>query len=286
MQYALTAEEAKQFSQRIKIDSKREDQSNLDYLNQIVQHFQEYIPFQNAFLLATPVEKRRRLTWDEVKNDLLSGQGGLCYSLNLFFHIYLNAIGYKTDLALSTYSSPNDHTVIIVNDVIQNSDKYMIDVGSGYASSVALPLDFEDESPYYSFSYTTLKLKWDENKQNILRIHKSQKTGQEKVVLKFHLVPIQDYFVGLAEQERIFTDPTFTPFHRILCILSFNKDGARILEGRQLVRENIQTNMLQNEGDEIQDENTFAEICAKEFPSLNLETCRNAYNHLFNKPVI
>ncbi|EAS06984.1 arylamine N-acetyltransferase (macronuclear) [Tetrahymena thermophila SB210] len=284
MQYFLTAEETKQFSQRIKISSKREDQSSLDYLNQIIQNFQENIPFQNVFLLATPVEKRRRLTWDEVKNDLLSGQGGLCYSLNLFLHIYLNNIGYKTDLVISTYSSPNDHTVIIINDLIQKADKYMIDVGSGYASSFAIPLNFGDESPYYSFSYTTMKLKWDVNKQNILRIHKSQTSGQEKVILKFHLVPIQDYNIELAEQERIFTDPTFTPFHRILCILTFNKDGARNMQDKQFVRENIQANKLQNEGEEIQDVHKFVEICAKEFPSLNSEICRNAYNHLFNKP--
>lgn len=63
---------------------------------------------------------------------------------------------------LSTYGNPNDHTVIIVNDLEIESDKYMIDVGSGYASFVAIPLNFDDESPYYSFSYTTIKLKWDE----------------------------------------------------------------------------------------------------------------------------
>ena len=98
----------------------------LSDLQQITSKFMETVPFQNLTMLIGP---RRRPTWDEICDDLISGIGGLCTARNPFLKALLDNLGYDVYFVSSSMVEPDCHICLIV-DI--NAEKYWVDVGNGY----------------------------------------------------------------------------------------------------------------------------------------------------------
>lgn len=166
-----------------------------------------------------------RPTLEEIKDDCLSGRGGLCYTLNVFMKYLLDALGYKTYFLCSDIFKPDNHILVIVSDVRAPGDKFIVDVGMGYPNFSLIPLDFEEESPVYRRSFTIVKFVRRDGK--ILRYHaKNVRTiratkreiGEEdwRLIYTIHDLSPKDLSFFDTCMDRVYTDinSDFSPFHK------------------------------------------------------------------------
>ena len=142
-------------------------------LDEIVVLVQEKIPFQGITLMATGSDERSRPTVEEIKQDCMTGIGGLCYSINVFTWGLLKGLGFSVQLCKSTVTSagtyPNNHVLVLVSNVKKVGDLYLVDCGSGFPTFRAIPLDFDQESPVYHDSF--LDYKYVRHDGRVLRMH-------------------------------------------------------------------------------------------------------------------
>lgn len=63
---------------------------------------------------------------------MLSGQGGYCLIIQPFFCGFLQNLGYDASLIHAACRNiPNNHTAIVVKNVVEDGDEYLIDVAIG-----------------------------------------------------------------------------------------------------------------------------------------------------------
>ena len=133
------------------------NESKYELLCEIVRAFHEKIPFQSLILLSVPLPKRRKPILDEILSDIQSFKGGLCYTINTFSKLLLEALGYIVFHVLSTVKFPDNHMITIA---CIDGVKYLVENGCGYPTLQPIPLDFKDESPVYENSFIKFKLVW------------------------------------------------------------------------------------------------------------------------------
>lgn len=154
------------------LDSKQ----RVELLTKIVSSYLENEPFQSITLMSQDVDKRHRVPWEEIKLDIFSRRGGLCYSLNTFMFALLTSIGYDVSMAHATVygriTHPNNHLVLLVSGLVVPDDKYVVDVGVGYAIPRPIPLEFLDESQEYTDSFQSYKFVKESNDMVILKLKK------------------------------------------------------------------------------------------------------------------
>ncbi|XP_013394787.1 arylamine N-acetyltransferase 1 [Lingula anatina] len=158
----------------------RLNQDKLSFLNDIIYEYHCKVPFHNLDLLALPVSERRIPNLAELKDRGLSGRGGLCYQNNTFLYFVLRVLGYDITLAKGQVEIPVDHVLLVAHDVVTSGDSYLIDAGGGYPTLIAIPLDFQDESPVYTFSFCTFKYVRKEDRE-FHRMHSGLEKDSYKV---------------------------------------------------------------------------------------------------------
>ena len=120
----LTLQEAERFAVEVlKVPYKAERVKNdpVSLLNEMTQAFHAAIPFHGISLLSVPAKERSLPSVEQIKEDVLAGRGGLCYTLNTFMKLFLEALGYTT----SQYWSHIGATAITPNDHIMTPDTEM-----------------------------------------------------------------------------------------------------------------------------------------------------------------
>ena len=148
-------------------------ENRLTVLNQLIREFHFKVPFQNVGLLMKTCGSQDVPTLDEIKVDGLNCSGGLCYTNNVFFYHLLKALGYEVHHLSGTCNPkhPNNHIATLVHDVVQPGDKFLVDVGCGYPTLQAVPLDFDLESPIYTsifLQYKFVRLDGHYERQHLL----------------------------------------------------------------------------------------------------------------------
>ena len=122
----LSSEEAGEFCAKLGISTK--SQSPLTLLNAIVQGVNA-MPFHNLQLLATEPAKRKPPTGEEAKIAMLKGEGGLCFVKQAFAGHLLEALGYKVDVLAARVTHPGNHVIILVHDVVERGDCFLVKSG-------------------------------------------------------------------------------------------------------------------------------------------------------------
>lgn len=162
---SMSKQEAASFvSGVLKIDSPIEKMlgDRFSLLDQIIKAFYATIPFQSISLISTKPENRIRApSIDEIKSDVMSRKGGLCYTLNVFMKLLLESLGYDAFHCTSHILAQNNHILTIVKNLVKPEDKYLVDVGIWFPTFEAVPLDFVTESPVYDQSFLEYKFVWE-----------------------------------------------------------------------------------------------------------------------------
>ena len=139
------------------------------FLNEIIKAFLS-VPFQNIHLLCEPEAERHVPTWEEAKDSVMRGYGGICYSQCLFMKYLLEALGYNVYFAAcNIFGFTGNHITTIVRGLSSPGSHHIVD-NSAFPTFEAIPLDFEVESPIYHHSY--LEYKFLKRDGQILRMHR------------------------------------------------------------------------------------------------------------------
>ncbi|XP_072036927.1 uncharacterized protein [Amphiura filiformis] len=128
-------------------------------LNEIINIYQQKIPYQSIIVISRRDQDQRISTMDDIKAQILSTQGGLCYDHNIFMKHLLETLGF--DVCLNAceigLNGVQDHVSVLVKNLVQTGDNYYVDVGAGDPFFQAIPLDFNKESPVYQCGFQVYK---------------------------------------------------------------------------------------------------------------------------------
>lgn len=242
----LSQEEAVMFaSDTLKVSVSQDNP--LQLLNQLIRAFLETIPFHSAGLQSKPLQERGKPTLEEVKREVMSKRGGLCYHLNVFMKELLEKLGFKVYLICSQMMINNDHILSVA--VIEGS-RYLVDVGNGYPFFEAIPIDFEKESKVYKHSFLEYKFVNEEGTGKILRFHRrGEEHEPSKTIDGWRVICIIDptprelpFFDD--SMSLIFSSPDHLLFHASLRVVVFPKGEAVVLRDGQLYTEDSNTHEL------------------------------------------
>ena len=182
----------KNFEERL-----RNDRKNL--LDEIVQVIQENVAFQSITLLSAS-DRNNQPSHDEIKERCVSGIGGLCCELALFAWGLLKAVGFSVQMlsstVTSTVTSPNNHALLLVYGLENESDVHLVDCSSGCPTFRAVSLKFRDESPIFKDSF--LEYKYIRLDGKILRMN------GEGDMLKRNNPPIKDLDFIIGRWRRFY----------------------------------------------------------------------------------
>ena len=233
----LSLQEAERFAVevlKVPFTAERVKNDPVSLLNELIRAFHTKIPFQDISLISMPAKERRMPTVEQIKEDVFAGRGGLCYTLNTFMKLFLEALGYAAHHIAGTVTETiNGH---IMTRVDIEGNVFLVDVGCGYPTFEAVPVNFEEESVVYKHSF--LEYKFVKSKETttgivIKRFHRTSKTWKElfKRTIKmdqdgwwrFYHVDLTprnlDFF--LVPMTRIYTTAGVTPFHDSLRLIVF-----------------------------------------------------------------
>ena len=275
---AVTNAEAKEFvEKKLKIDKLEEkfNQDKLSLLNEIIKAFHEAIPFHNLSLLCLKKHERRQPNETEITSSILSGNGGLCIVNNAGIKNLLQALGYKVMLVPSAVKNEYDHVMILAE--IEKM-QYVIDVGSGYPTFEAIPLDFDDESKVYKDSF--LKYRFVRKDDIIERLHnhsrfirsQSSITSQENSKLwrrfyHFKVTPVNLSFFDEALYQ-VYTEPDASPFLMSLRAFRCSSGRAVAICNNFLLTEDDNNDLV---GTKLESLEEMKSKLAEFFPMLHLD---------------
>ncbi|XP_054773256.2 uncharacterized protein LOC129281342 [Lytechinus pictus] len=155
--YTMTREEALSFLRDVLMIESAVSKLQSDkpiFLDELITAMGHHIPYQTVKGIATHPDNRILPTASDIKRDITSKVGGLCYQLNIFCWMLLRALDFDAFLVSGDYMHYKDqHVVIIIDSLTGNGSKHFFDVGLGYPTLQLIPLDFEQESPVYFDSY-------------------------------------------------------------------------------------------------------------------------------------
>ncbi|XP_076436106.1 uncharacterized protein LOC143275718 [Babylonia areolata] len=265
-------------------------------LKEIILSVQSNVTFQSITLMAIPLEKRKRPSADVIKEECIAGRGGVCYSINVFAWGLLRAVGLSAQLCsatcTTTVGTPDNHILVIVNDLEKKGDVHVVECGVGFPTFRAVSLDFDEESPVYVDSFLEYKYILHEGK--FLRMHGKGDTvkrndppvrGLDFIVGKcrrfyyFSLKPSDTLSDFDSAFDDIFTVPQLTMFHRSPRAMAFPRQRAVILVNNQL--------KMEKEGGEIdtvvlESDDAIVDSYRRYFPSLQEAAVRDALSQWHN----
>ena len=267
--------------------SMKED--SLYVLNELIRAFHFKVPFQNIGLLAKSFGTQDIPTLEEIKKDGLTGVGGLCYTNNVFFCNLLQTLGYHTHLVSGTCNPkhPNNHIATVVNDVAELGDKYLVDVGCGYPTLQAVPLDFENESPIYRsifLQYKFVKLgPGHYERQHLLnfgneRVISLQSTCYSEKWERYY--DFEDVSRDLGHFKPAMTEVYKDRFLRKFRVLNFSDSSMTAVKEFGWKCVELQFN-VEGEPEEIimEEEDTIVKAVSKRLPHCNLDCIERALTH-------
>ena len=110
---------------------------------------------------------------------MISGIGGLCYSLNVANFFILKALGFDALLAAAAIGGRNSHVTVYVQNVERTGDTFLAEASVGYPSFRAVCLDRE-ETPVFRDSF--LEYKYMRRDGKLLRLHRQGDLGGRRNV--------------------------------------------------------------------------------------------------------
>lgn len=170
---AFSAEEAERFLQDIGVSEVHGNRLKL--LNDIVFKLAG-MPFQNVSMLATKPDERQPLSLQQAVVAMTQGYSGLCFTKHVFAKQLLEALGFEISMLAASVTRPGNHVLLLARCVVHMGDRYLVEVGCGYPSFAAVPLNFDDdddfESEHYKESYLEFRYLKRKGERLVIRQHR------------------------------------------------------------------------------------------------------------------
>lgn len=130
---SLSKLELNEFLQKLKI---QKIEISISFITKFIHKTLSKIPFQNYKMIERgfgyiPTAK-------DIKEDMLSLNGGTCATMNTFIGAVLYKIGFNVSLINGTMIKNNDHIAVLLN---LESKIYTIDVGDGQPYFIPIPIN-------------------------------------------------------------------------------------------------------------------------------------------------
>ena len=195
-------------------------QATLDRLRIIVQRFLEIVPFQNLTMLIGPM---RRPTWEEICEEMLCGNGGLCTTRNPFLMALLSQLGFEASFVSASMEKPDCHIGILVR---LNDIDYWIDVGNGYPYVEPYPLGSKIVVSHPFFDYRVIE------KKSVWQVQHRVKDGIWKTNQSFQQQAVPyDFFDEMHEHH--YKETGWGPFLTGLRVNRWPPEGGFILRNEE-----------------------------------------------------
>ena len=226
--------------------------NRLEFLNKLICAFHVAMPFQNVTLMSKPLSERHVPSIAEVKQSMLSGIGGLCFTLNLTLFMIFRSVGFDVYLNLSRVfpetNDKDDHLLLLIMNVKVEGDMYLVDGGAGHPTFQVISLDFEVESPVYHESYLRYKfIKIGEkfrrliDRSILLLSHDTSsdvpKSGEFVPFYEFRINPTSDIEQLGSHMDLVYRNPEQTPFHKSIRAIRFRNKKLVLISNCKLVLE-------------------------------------------------
>lgn len=98
------------------------------FVEALMRRFRRRVPFQSVNVLAT----NQLPSTSQLRQEVLSGQGGLCLTLNVFLKALLEALGLEAFLSLCTIHHTTRHPTVLVRDLVRAGDLHCVEIGCGH----------------------------------------------------------------------------------------------------------------------------------------------------------
>ncbi|XP_078695088.1 arylamine N-acetyltransferase, pineal gland isozyme NAT-3-like [Branchiostoma floridae x Branchiostoma belcheri] len=242
----LTREDALRFlavDLRIADVERRLRDDKLGLLNDTIRSYHNSVPFQNLTLFSAEEKDRAAPTPEQVKQDVLSGKGGLCMTQNFFVFYLLQSLEYDVFLISSNVSYPKNHVIVGARNVAEKDDVYLVEVGCGFPTFQAIPLNFQEESPVYQHSFLEYRfvkkgemIERQQRRGDIRPLAPGQQPGTWRRYYDFTLEPRDEEFFR-EPMHTVCTVPGTSPFLQSLRIITFQKDRLRAIKDWSLLEE-------------------------------------------------
>lgn len=130
---SLTVLELNSFLKRIEL---LETETTFKFLKEFIFKILSKIPFQNFKMIERGFDHLP--TEEEIKEDMLSLNGGTCATMNVFAAAVLYKLGFDVSLINGTMMKENDHIAILLNF---ENNLYTIDLGDGQPYFEPIPVN-------------------------------------------------------------------------------------------------------------------------------------------------
>ena len=253
--------------------------NKVEILNTVVRQYVKCIPFQNIQLLAQAYHGQNHMPlWPEIKEDMLAGRGGICFTVGVFMKVLLETLGYDVYFVPCKIENPSDHICTVVRNLSYEGSEHLIDV-IGYPNFEKFPLDFTETSPVYNYSFCKHYFKRVGDKV-IQRHNVKGMDGKEHIFGTFHLVPQQlpQFFPAM---ENIYTNTSRSHFLQEIMAISFREGKCVAIRGSAFLEED-ESHALQKS---IIDHETMDTILKAHFPQISTTVIENAVAYLKDRQV-
>ena len=205
------------------------------FLSEIVHSYVERIPFQNILLLAKAYKGENHVPlWSEIKQDMFSGCGGICFTLGVFMKVLLQTLGYDAYFVSCNIMNPSDHVCTVVRHLSHEGSEHLIDL-NGYPNFVTFPLDFTETSPVYKLSFSTHYFKRVSDK-TIQRYNVKGMEGQEYIFGTYRIEPHELQHFS-SSMKNIYTKTDGSGFLQQMKAVSFRGGKCVAVRGSTLLQE-------------------------------------------------
>ena len=131
--------------------------NRLHFLTSLCSAYDCHIPIQNLTTTCVPFPERKLPTLQDNIEAVFAQLGGRCWTLNTVMYVLLKELGYDTRPIIgSAYEDGRyNHIMILVENVDQKGDVYLVDPGFGGTAHCPVPLNFDVASPIYKAGHQT-----------------------------------------------------------------------------------------------------------------------------------
>ncbi len=222
----LTWQETRQYLRQIGLEPYK---PSLEFLTQIIEHTYATIPFQNLTMLTRP---RTAPNHSEIVEDMLSGIGGACTTLNPFICGLLQTLGFEAGLVMASMTQPDCHFGILVD---LEKQRYWVDIGNGFPYLQPLRLQHQAEGfhPYFQWrllrtqrQLTQTEDQWSVEQQ--FRGNGIPKINQSFNAFKRHYRDFQQM------RERHYSEASYGPFLTGIRVNRWNREGGHVLRNQMI----------------------------------------------------